>query len=205
MPAIHKIETPSKYQSLAVSFKEEEDTNACVPIAIAALTGVCPKKVNELCIEQGRVKGKGTKIEIAKSVFKALGFSLKAVPLEEFIAQYPGIHKTALKNVTSHHPRRFPLVFGGQNLFMFNESHALAVVDGVVQDWSVNRTIRLTAAYSVKGTRIEEESAPIEEVKPKNQKRVKKAKEEAAPDEAKPEKAKRVRPSRAKVKEIVEA
>lgn len=137
MPKINKEYYPltKVYRDLHQGKEEEKDENACAVIAVCAITGRAFNVVNKLFEKFGRKKRKGTKNTITHQVMNELGYKLVYINPRKFLDEYPEVHKRALKNVTNHHPDRFPNVWkNGKNYFFYNTQHILAVVDGMVHD-----------------------------------------------------------------------
>lgn len=149
MPAIKPVGYHEEFHKLDQHRREMRDKNACGPIAIAAVTGAPYEQVVKLFEEAGRKKGRGVYWHQEEKVLKALGFKRVRINLEKLIASYPLPHCNVLKNVTTHHPRRFKECFPKGRLLANVRRHILAIIDGNVIDWSVNSPIRIISLYEI--------------------------------------------------------
>lgn len=139
MPTINKEYYPltETFKKLRQGKDEEKDAAACAVIAVCAVTGRAFNVINKLFEKHGRKKRQGTYGRITHAVMNELGYKLVYINPRKFLDSYPEVHKRALKNVTNHHPDRFPNVWkNGKNYFFYNTQHVLAVVDGVVHDYT---------------------------------------------------------------------
>ena len=152
MARVSKVAVDAKFHEIKSILKEEGDNNYCAILAIAAMTGVCPKAVRAAVEAAGRKRGCGTYQHQMIKACEALGFKMKAIGFQarrDIIAQYPGVHKN-LHHITTHHPRRFSKAWASQpNMLMLTATHAAAYLDGVVVDWSVNTSLRITELYTI--------------------------------------------------------
>lgn len=146
MARINKEEFPQTavYKSLELDAIEKQETNDCGVKAMSVAYGITYEQALNESIVAGRRKGKGTPFAVFDVVARAHGFKLESVKPSEFIERYPGVHKTALKNVTTHHPDRFKAVWAdGETYLLFSRAHVSACVDGVVHDWARGRAKRV--------------------------------------------------------------
>jgi len=139
---------PVAYQHMLTELKG--DRAHCAVIAIAAITRLPAKKVQETLTRCGRKIGTGTSDWEMSHALKLLGFKVtRTVALHKIIASYPGPHNN-LKNVTTHHPRRFRKVWADQpDMLMFSGSHVSAFVDGKVVDWAVKKSKIVAYVWTV--------------------------------------------------------
>lgn len=150
MAKIHKIEDKSKldYKVLV----DDGDRGCCAVVAIAKITNTDVFVVQNLLEVAGRKHRCGTRRSVTKKVLEELGYKIRIVSLGEdadLISSYPGKHKY-LKNITSHHPRRFPAAWDREpDQLMFTSSHVLALVGGRVHDWSCNKKLHVTERWYV--------------------------------------------------------
>lgn len=149
MPAIKKTETAEKFKKLQTEAYSQRDHNMCSVIAVAALTDRPYDEVAKLFLEAGRKHRKGTPTWITDRIIKQLGFKKVRIWLDDIIASYPLPHCNVLKNITSHHARRFPGCFPGGKLLARSRGHVFAIIDGEVHDWSVNAALRLVNLYRI--------------------------------------------------------
>jgi len=154
------------------SYKAGE-TNDCVVMSIALATNTAYEAVLQLCEQYGRKPGRGTNMRrVARPALAHLGFKViewryrsrvvnaptgnfSDLPndLNTIIRSYPGRHGEVLKSITSHHPKRFQKQwseFGaGRKFIAVTRSHALAIIDGEVHDWSVGRALRVNYMWEI--------------------------------------------------------
>jgi hypothetical protein len=126
------------------------EANDCSVKAIATVCGVSYATAREVCAQNGRKSGDGMRTNDMLHAVRSLGFDCKEFSRygegcikSTFISQYPPSHQI-LKNVTSHHPKRFNKVWAdGKSYLFFAKNHVLAVVDGVNHDWTVGRAMQV--------------------------------------------------------------
>jgi len=128
------------------------DRAHCAVIALAAITKLPPKQVQEALAAAGRKIGRGTYTWTTQRALALLGYSVEKASrdwIQEMIASYPEPHNM-LKNVTTHHPRRFKSAWSGQpDMLLFTSGHVAAYVDGKVVDYSVKRSLQITEVWWV--------------------------------------------------------
>jgi hypothetical protein len=146
---IKKTNMTSLYNELRVDSARFLERNDCAVVAVAAVAGVSYAEAHRALEAQGRRKGQGTYMWQTENALKALGKKMTQLNLRTFIDQYPGVHRN-LKNVTTHHPRRFPKVFDPNKRYLFRTArHILAVMGGEVNDWTVNRAMQVVTIHEV--------------------------------------------------------
>lgn len=150
MPEISQFDLPDSFLEASKAMESLGDKSACAIIAISILTGVCPLIVYEICELMGRVKNTGTKMFIIERCIELLGFHVEKLDAKMFISTYPKPHSSVLRFMTTHHPRRFPKSFQGENLLLVTHAHAAAVKDGKLVDWSINRILFVHIVWRVK-------------------------------------------------------
>ena len=156
MPAIKCTVTTEKFSKLQAEAYNQRDKNIFSVVAVASLTERPYDEIAKLFLEAGRKHRKSTPIWITDKIIQQLGFKKVRIHLRDIIASYPLPHCNVLKNVTSHHPRRFPECFPGGKLLARSRGHVFAIIDGEVHDWSVNAALRLVNLYRI---------VPVEPVK----------------------------------------
>lgn len=155
MANLKRRELPSSYTELGTVRNEMNEHNDCAVVALMQVTGKSYKEVHSALAEAGRKPRKGTYRHEEVKALKKLGFVMVRVYTEDILSKYPAPHCNVLKNVTTHHPRRFPGAFDADKKYLMRvKGHILAIVDGEVKDWSINRSLR---AYSI------EEVVPMKE------------------------------------------
>lgn len=146
---IKAVEYSNEYNLARRGSLELAENRDCAVVAASVVTGVPYAEVHRIMAEEGREKGRGTFIQITERTLRRLGYKMKGVLPGDFIERYPGVHKN-LRNVTSHHPRRFNEVWADGKTYLFQSSgHIWAVVNGQNHDWSVNRALRVLWIYEV--------------------------------------------------------
>lgn len=156
MPRIKHTSTPEQFQKLhSEGLNEFKERGDCAVKAIAIACDVPYRTAYALCAKHGRKHGQGTYMHITERVVKELGYEMIRWGYNkrrEMIAQYPGVH-AGLKNITTHHPRRFRRVWAqhdGQVMMFLTARHILTVKHGQVIDWSVNKALQVQEIYTVR-------------------------------------------------------
>lgn len=124
------------------------DQNQCGVIAVSVVAGIPYDQALELLTKWGRVKGKGTPNWIIHKVLEELGFKVEDYPASEIVKLYPGRHSEK-RWVTTHHPSRFHSVWPKGVFLLYPRAHVLAVVDGVVHDWSSQNSLQVKSIFKV--------------------------------------------------------
>jgi hypothetical protein len=144
MPAIKRTSHAKTYSDVSKDAYSLGDNNFCAPAAVAIATGREYHEVMHAMEAHGRDLRNGTPRHIIMKVLKELGFKAKSVDLGGIISGYPKPHCNVLKNVTTHHARRFPGCFDPEKTYIaFTRGHVLCIKGGEVQDWSVNNSLRI--------------------------------------------------------------
>ncbi len=153
MPALTRInarDNSPKYSDLAKFYDSKGDKNYCSAIALSLVTGADPEEVWKVLSDLGRVKRRGVPNNMILAALRKLGFFCAEVNPKSIIDTFPKPHCTALKNLTTHHPRRFPGSFDpGKKYLAFVPGHVLAIMDGKVHDHSVNNSFRIYSLLEV--------------------------------------------------------
>lgn len=137
------------YNCIVGKTSEMGEKNDCSVKALAIACNMSYEEAHALCARHGRKPRRGMKTkQIIEAVAEA-GYVLERIIPQQFIQQYPGVHK-GLKCITTHHPVRFPNVWAHKATYLaFQTSHVLAIVDGKVQDWTAQRANKLISIYRV--------------------------------------------------------
>lgn len=144
MAKIIRIAHRDEFSAVAEEAHSLGDKSFCSPAAIALLTGESFTKIKEMMEAHGRKHRQGTPKFIADRVLDELGFKRIRVDLAAVIASYPKPHCDVLKNVTTHHARRFPGSFDPAKRYLAHvRGHVAAIINGEVQDWSINNSLRI--------------------------------------------------------------
>lgn len=150
MPKIKRVEHSKEYVDAHNTLKSAGDNNFCSPVALAMVTGISVADAAERMGHHGRKLGKATPNEIFNKVLIDLGFTGKRVLTRDMLKKLPRPHCDVLKNLTTHHPRRFPGVFDPSKKYIAEvNGHILAIVGGEVKDWSVNRSLRILRLFEI--------------------------------------------------------
>lgn len=174
MPQIKRIPEPKLYSEMRKKSDAMGETNDCVVIALALATGVSYAKSHEALRLSGRPFRQGTPRHVTEKAAMRLGFKVNIKDVsaiaycetrwgdgyygkvfteigKSIVASYPRAHQK-LKSITTHHPRRFKSAWqafmGAQSYMLMTTNHALAVVDGEVQDWTINRSKRVEEIWT---------------------------------------------------------
>lgn len=155
MARVVRTTEPTEYRNARRVSSAMNESNDCAVVAITLATGVAYDIVHSILKKHGRKNRKGTNLYMMKACLIELGFNYRVWSVGERVAvihQYPGQHK-GLSSITTHHPRRFAKVWARQhkNLFFFTSSwrHVLAVKDGEVQDYTVNKAQRIEEIWEI--------------------------------------------------------
>ena len=143
MAMIKATPRTEQFNALCNSTAAYGEKNDCSVKAVALVCGVSYDEAHAAMAAQGRKKGRGAQTSSIELAVIALGKKIEVVNPKHIIAQYPGVHKN-LQNVTTHHPARFPDAWkNGGTYLAYIRGHVLAIVDGVVHDWTVGRSKRI--------------------------------------------------------------
>lgn len=155
MARVARTTEPSQYRAARVASYSMNERNDCAVVAIVLATGAPYEQVHSILKRNGRKDRHGTHLYQMQACLAELGFEVRRWSAGERVAvihQYPGQHK-GLASITSHHPRRFAKVWARQhpNLLFFTSSwrHVLAVRNGEVQDWTVNKAMRIEDIWEI--------------------------------------------------------
>ena len=139
---------PAQYSKLSEELKG--DKSFCAVVAIAAITKVPAKQVQELLAQCGRKLGCGTEDHQMSKALGLLGYKVtRDVQIDKIVGSYPGRH-WQLKNATTHHPRRFKAAWANQpDMMIFTAEHVCAFVDGQLVDWTVKKSKRILYIWTL--------------------------------------------------------
>lgn len=145
MTRIKKSELAEGYSAVRTNgFGIEKGRNDCAVVAVSIACGVAYEYAHATMKLLGRVDDRATANYITRKALDHFGFDRVTVDMQEILNRYPLPHCNVLKNVTTHHPRRFPGTFDSSKVYLFQTSgHILAMRDGIVHDWSVNNSLRV--------------------------------------------------------------
>lgn len=136
-----------EFNELKVMTAEYDEKNDCSVVAIARFVGCSYRVAHAALKANGRINGRGTDNEIIKKALIDLGKPVVSISVDGIVDAYPG-RGIMLKNVTTHHPRRYPAVWkDAPNFLMVMRGHIASFHDGEVHDWSVNRALRVMYGF----------------------------------------------------------
>lgn len=130
------------YEALRLESRAAGERNDCTVIALAATCKASYAAALAALADAGRKRGKGVPTCVMEVAARALGFQFTRVPLTDIISRYPAPHN-GLRNVTTHHPDRFPRAWPPGAFLLFPRGHVSAVVDGRTHDWARGRALRV--------------------------------------------------------------
>jgi hypothetical protein len=139
MPRIKRELHPAtdKFNELRHKATVHNESNDCAVKALAIVTDADYSLVRNLLALRGRKPRRGTNRYESWQVLEELGFTSVVVPTQQFIDKYPSPHCKVLKNVTTHHPDRFPDVWrDGNTYLLYSRGHVGALVNGENHDWT---------------------------------------------------------------------
>ena len=150
MAMIKATPRTEQFNALCENTTARNEKNDCSVKAVALVCGVSYDVAHATMAELGRKAGRGASTSSIEQAVLKLGKTLEPVNPKNIIAQYPGVHKN-LQNVTTHHPARFNEVWkNGGTYLAYIRGHVLAIVDGVVHDWTVGKAKRIYRIREVK-------------------------------------------------------
>ncbi len=120
--------------------KKLNESNDCVVIAIAIAARMTYEKAHGICQYQGRLIGKGIVTTYALEHLEKIGFKVEKVK------------NLRQKNGSRYTPKTIGKRLKRGYYIVRKKTHALAVVNGVVEDWTNGRQHHIKDAYKI--TRI---------------------------------------------------
>lgn len=146
----NRVPLTEEYAAMRSAAGELNEKNDCSVRALALVCEITYQEAHALLTLEGRKNRHGTPFSYTCAALESLGFKAVRIEQNDIISQYPGIHSTALKGITSHHPARFPDVWkNGKKYLMQTRGHILAVIDGKAHDWSAGKALRCKVLYEV--------------------------------------------------------
>ena len=146
-----KLARTESFNAIDQASKMMNETNDCSVKAAALAFGVQYRTAHDHFAANGRQPRRGTfrtAITLAK-LANAIGMKMTRVNPQDFIDQYPKAHRI-LRNVTTHHPKRFNKVWAdGHTYIVFSRGHVGVVKNGVNHDWTVGRAMRVIDIWRV--------------------------------------------------------
>lgn len=153
MPSpIARTNPHQSFEQMKLISKEMNEKNDCSVIAVALSTDSRYEDVHDTFTVLGRRARKGCSPIIIRKAVEKHGHIVRSwgwKRMREMIESYPHPHD-ALKNITTHHMRRFPESWSDvSNVIMLTRSHCLCVKDGVNLDWSINNALRASDIWDI--------------------------------------------------------
>lgn len=146
----NKVQQSEEYIAMRSAANELNEDNDCSVKALALVCEITYQEAHALLAAEGRKSRNGTPFAYTRAALESIGFKAILINKNDIICQYPGIHSTALKGITSYHPARFPDVWkNGKKYLMATRGHILAVIDGKTHDWSAGRALCCTVLYEI--------------------------------------------------------
>lgn len=149
MPAIKKIGYTQIFSQLNNTSFAEGETNDCSVKAVALVCDIDYKTAKAALAANGRKDRQGAYTSDIVRTVRGFGKTAVVTWARQIIDKYPSPHRDVLKNVTTHHPRRFNKVWPKGRFLLFSRGHVSAVIDGVLHDWAVNSAKRVYQIYEV--------------------------------------------------------
>ncbi len=117
--------------------KKLNENNDCVVIAVAIAARMTYEKAHGICEYQGRKNGKGIHTVYVLEHLKQIGFKIEKI---KNLRQKNGSHYTP-KTIGSRLKRGYYIIRKNR--------HAIAVVNGVVEDWTSGRQHHIKDAFKI--------------------------------------------------------
>lgn len=138
------------FVSLHDEAQKLKDNNDCTVKCLALLGQIPYADAHKMLADAGRKPGRGASHGVTEKLIVSLGYKLTKVDIQAIIESYPRPHCDVLKNMTTHHPRRFPgCIDKNKRYLALARGHILAIIDGEVKDWTVNNALRITHLFEV--------------------------------------------------------
>lgn len=154
MPKIKRVMLSKEFEALALEAREFKEKGDCAIKAISIVCDVSYKEVYDCLATYGRQPNTGVyHSEIARAL-RNFDFRYRSWTFAEKIAMvqsYPKPHNR-LHGITTHHPRRFKKAWEKhkeKKLLIFSVRHVAAFKDGMVHDWSINTSHRVTEIWEI--------------------------------------------------------
>lgn len=148
-----KLARTETFNAIDQASKAMNETNDCTVKAAAIAFNIEYAVAHRIFAEAGRRPRKGVlRFNVLKAYGKiaaSQGKKLVQCNPQGFINQYPKAHQI-LKNITTHHPKRFNKVWrDGFTYIVFTSCHVGVVVNGTNHDWTVGRAKRVEELYRI--------------------------------------------------------
>lgn len=149
MAKIKMVAHTLAFESLSNETCSNNEHNDCAVKAVALVANVSYKDAHAALAALGRKARKATQNVDIQAAIWSLGKTTTSIDRRAIIATYPEPHRSVLRNVTTHHPRRFAKVWPQGTYLLYTSGHVAACVDGVVHDWTVNTAKRVVSIVKV--------------------------------------------------------
>lgn len=125
------------------------ETNDCGTKCIALVSGLPYRTVHEKLDSLGRKRRGPTPWEMFWGCLKEFGVEWTD-HLKTVSDRIPARGDGSRRSLTSYSNRRFPWIFlPDETMILATNSHVIAVVDGQVHDWSINKSLRINRAVLI--------------------------------------------------------
>lgn len=156
MPALKRVALPEGFVA-AINSEDRKALNEkkdCAVVAMTVVTGLPYATCHAALLAEGRKPGRGTYANQYTAALEALGFTVREWSYAEMCAMsrsFWDIYRKQVAGTTTHSPRRFPKCFEGKGPLLLRCKGHVAGMDanGVVHDWSINRSLRVHTIVSV--------------------------------------------------------
>ena len=149
MPKIKTSIRTEEFIQLSQQASSMGEKNDCSVKAVALVAGVSYEQALVALAQEGRKNGKGAYTQPILRAVERCGKNHVRLPVDLIIKSYPKGHCDVLKNVTTHHPARFPAAWKSGTFLMFTTRHVCAIIDGVNHDWTNGRAMRAMSVYRI--------------------------------------------------------
>lgn len=156
MPRIQKTALSPEFSALISESNAHNEKDDCSVKAVALITGRPYAEVHAVFAACGRKTRRGTPLTVSLDALEELGVKVRIWTFNEMRAMmdsYPGADTTnPNRSITTHHWRRFPRSWAPhrhKKFILVTRNHMLAVVDGEVKDWSINRSLHVIQIWEV--------------------------------------------------------
>lgn len=146
----HTMTTSKTFQSLDQISNEMGERNDCVVKALCVAGNISYLRAHKILEDLGRRRRRGCPGYWLKIALKQLGFKLHEVDLRRFRKFSYGPYYKIPRTITTYHPTRFPKAWKAKGTYiLWTRGHVAVVKDGVMHDWTVGRSHRVTSIDKV--------------------------------------------------------
>ncbi len=149
MPAIKKVSYTNIFSQLNNASAAAGEHNDCSVKAVALATGCGYSRAKDVLALCGRKDRKGAYTYQITNAIRSLGRATFNMNIGDIVRSYPEPHRSVLKGITTHHPRRFNKHWPKGTFLLFTKGHVACVIDGELHVWTVNKAHRVVAMYKV--------------------------------------------------------